>query len=413
MTPALPLPRLIGAVLVAALLGACSKPEPAAPPVRAVRTIVIAEGSAQTQREYAAEVRPRTESRLAFRVPGKMTRRLVDLGDSVKKGQVLAQLDPRDLQLGQQAAGAAVQAAQVTLDLAVADLNRYRELLAQGFISGAEVQRRETAVKSAEAQLAQAKAQANVQGNQAGYSTLVADASGVITGIDAEPGAVVAAGTPVLRLARDGPRDAVFSVPEDSVAEVRALLDKSGVVQVKGWGDGQASLPAVVREIAAAADPVTRTFLVKADIGQAPLRLGQTATVTVPRPRRDDITKLPLTAVFEHEGQSAVWVVDPQAMTVARTPIKVAGADGNSVVVTAGLQPGQRVVIAGVHVLTPGQKVTLYAPTAAPAASAAPAAGAVNGAATATGAATAPATATAAAAAAAASAAPAAAAGSR
>lgn len=375
MTPAvLPLPRLIGIVLVAALLGACSKPEPAAPPLRAVRTIVIAEDSAQLQREYAAEVRPRTESRLSFRVPGKMTRRLVELGDSVKKGQVLAQLDPRDLQLGQQAAGAAVQAAQVTLDLAVADLNRYRELLAQGFISGAEVQRRETAVKSAEAQLAQAKAQANVQGNQAAYSTLVADANGVVTGVDAEPGAVVAAGTPVLRVARDGPRDAVFAVPEDSVAEVRALLDKGGAVEVKGWGGEQRALPAVVREIAAAADPVTRTFLVKADIGQAPLRLGQTATITVRRPPRQDITKLPLAAVFEHEGNSAVWVVDPQTMTVARTPIKVAGADGNSVVVSSGLQAGQRVVTAGVHVLTPGQKVTLYAPSPTPAAGTAAAA---------------------------------------
>lgn len=349
------------------LLSACSRPAPEAEPVRAVRTLVIAPASTGGSQDYAAEIRARTESRLSFRVGGKITRRAVDLGDTVKAGQVLAQLDPQDLRLGEAAAQAAVRAAQVNYDLAAADLQRYRELKAQGFISGAELERRETAAQAAKAQLEQARAQAGVQGNQRAYAALVADAPGVITSVDAEPGTVVAAGTPVLRLAHDGPRDAVFSVPEDRLNSVRALLDKEGGVQVTLWGEEDKPLPATVREVAAAADPVTRTFLVKADVGRAAVRLGQTATVSIALPRMEGVAKLPLSAVFEAQGRSTVWIVDPATMTVRAQPVQLGGAEGREVVVIAGVQPGQRVVTAGVHVLTPDQKVTLYAEPGAPA----------------------------------------------
>ena len=361
-----------------ALLAACSRPEPEAEPIRAVRTTVIAAGSAGGSVDYAAEVRARTESRLSFQVPGKITRRPVDLGDTVKRGQLLAQLDPQDLRLGEAAAQAAVRAAQVNYDLAAADLKRYRELKAQGFISGAELERRETATQAAQAQLEQARAQAGVQGNQRAYTALLADAPGVVTSVDAEPGTVVAAGTPVLRLAHDGPRDVVFSVPEDRLNGMRALMGKAGAVQVSLWGQEGKPIPATVREVAAAADPVTRTFLVKADVGSTGVRLGQTATASIALPRVEGVTKLPLSAVFEEQGRSTVWVVEPGTMTVRAQPVQVGGADGKDVVIAGGLQPGQRVVTAGVHVLTPGQKVTLYAepgapvpPPAAPAASAA------------------------------------------
>ena len=118
-----------------------------------------------------------------------------------------------------------------------ADYKRFKELLDKGFISSAELERRDTALKSAQAQLDQAKAQSSVQGNQTGYAALVADASGVITGVDAEPGMVVAAGTPVLRLAHDGPRDVVFSVPEDRVAPVKSLAAQPGRFKVRLWGE--------------------------------------------------------------------------------------------------------------------------------------------------------------------------------
>ena len=367
---------LLVALAGAALLVACSKPEVAPDPVRAVRTVTVAAQSAGGTAEFAGEVRARTESRLGFRVGGKIVRRNAELGSTVKAGQVLAQLDAQDLRLGQDSARAALAAAQANHDLAQADHRRFKELLDKGFISSAELERRDTTLKAARAQLDQAQAQASVQGNAAGYASLVAGASGVVTSIDAEPGMVVAAGTPVLRLAHDGPRDVVFSVPEDRVALIKALAAQPGAFKVQLWGEGAEALPATVREIAASADPVTRTFLVKADIGRAAaVRLGQTATVLVALPQAAGVAKLPLSALKEEQGRTMVWVVDRNTMTVKLQPVQFAGADGNDAVVSAGLSPGQVVVTAGVHVLTPGQKVKFYVdPGALAAAPATPAA---------------------------------------
>ncbi|HEX6704570.1 MAG TPA: efflux RND transporter periplasmic adaptor subunit [Albitalea sp.] len=356
-------PILLPLVAAAAVaVAACSKTEPAPEPVRAVRTITVAADSAGGVQEYAAEVRARTESRLGFRVGGKLVRRQVDAGSVVKAGQVLAQLDPQDLRLGQDAARAALVAAQANHDQTLADYRRYKDLRDQGFISSAELERRDTALKAAQAQLDQAKAQASVQGNQAAYATLVADASGVITGVDAEPGMVVGAGASVVRLAHDGPRDVVFSVPEDKVGLVKALAEQPGRFKVRLWGGG-APIPATIREIAAAADPVSRTFVIKADIGKAALdqvRLGQTATMLVEMPKTVGVSKLPLSALKEEQGRTVVWVVDKASMTVKPQPVQLAGADGNEAVISGGLAPGQVVVTAGVHVLNPGQKIKLY-----------------------------------------------------
>lgn len=348
---------------IAAALGACAKSEPAPDPIRAVRTVTISPQTAGGSYEYAGEVKARTESRLSFRVGGKMIRRLVDLGDTVKAGQPLAQLDAQDLRLGQQAARATVAAAQATHDQAAADFSRYKELSDKGFIGPAELDRREMSMKTARAQLDQASAQASVQGNQAAYATLVADAGGVVTGVDLEPGMVASAGTPVLRLAHDGPRDVVFAVPEDKVGIVKALGAQPGRFKVRLWGASGDPLPATIREIAAAADPATRTFLVKADIGRAAahdIRLGQTASVSMELPQVAGVTKLPLSALREDKGRSTVWLVDRSSMTVKSQEVKLAGAEGNDAVVTAGLAPGQIVVTAGVHVLSPGQKVKFY-----------------------------------------------------
>ncbi len=357
--------RLIALLAAAAALAACSKPPAPSEPVRSVRTLTVGSDSAGSTHEFAAEVRARTESRLGFRVAGKMSSRTAEVGQRVRAGQVLAQLDPSDLRLGQQAAQAGVRAAQSAYDLAVADFKRFKDLRDQGFISAAELERREATLQAQRAQLDQAKAQAGVQGNQAGYAVLTATAAGVITAVEAEPGAVLAAGTPVLRLAHDGPRDAVFAVPEDRVDAVRALLGRRGALRVQPWGGGE-GIDATLREVAAAADPVTRTFQVKADIGAAALALGRTVTVLIDQPRREGVTRLPLSAVMQQQGKPAVWLLDRDSMTVRVQPVAVAGADGNSVVVSAGLSPGQLVVTAGVHVLTPGQKVRLYeAPVAA------------------------------------------------
>lgn len=372
--------KLLLPLLTLPVLWACSPPPPAEAPLRAVRTLTVQPGQAGQTHEYAAEVRARVESRLGFQVPGKLVERMANLGDHVAAGRALARIDTRDLALGQQAARAAVQAAQVQVELNQADYQRYKDLRDKGFISSAELERRETTLKASRAQLEQARAQAGVQDNQAGYAVLTAGAAGVITSVDAEPGAVLAAGTPVLRLAHDGPRDAVFSVPEDRVESVRALLGKVGALQLRPWGAAEQPLPATVREVSAAADAATRTFLVKADIGNAPLRLGQTATVAISAPAGGTVIKLPLQAVFERGGQPMVWTVDRAAMTVKATPVTVAGAEGNLVLVGAGLAAGASVVTAGVHVLNEGQKVRWYQEPAAsaPAAPAMPAASAAS-----------------------------------
>jgi len=369
---------LIVALATVTALAACSKTETAPDPVRAVRTMTISPQTAGGVYEYAAEVKSRTESRLSFRVGGKMLKRAVDLGDVVKAGQVLAQLDPQDLRLGQDAARAAVAMAQASYDQNAADFKRYKDLHDQGFIGLAELDRRDMALKTARAQLDQAKAQANVQGNQASYAMLLADASGVVTGVDVEPGMVVAAGTPVLRLAHDGPRDVVFSVPEDKVSLVKAMAAQPGRFQVRLWGADAQPLPATIREISAAADPTTRTFLIKADIGgKTSVRLGQTATVLMELPQTAGVTKLPLSALREEQGKSAVWLVDRGSMTVKLQPVTLAGADGNDAVITSGLAAGQVVVTAGVHVLNPGQKVKFYVDPTVPSASAASGTGGV------------------------------------
>jgi RND family efflux transporter MFP subunit len=351
---------LVLAAVVAASLAACSRPEPAPEPVRAVRTLTVAAGELNGTVQYAGEVRARTESRLGFRVGGKMTSRSAELGQRVKAGQPLAQLDPVDLRLGQESALATVRSAQVNFDLAQADFKRYRDLRDQGFISGAELERRETTLQAAKAQLDQAKAGAAVQGNQAAYATLTAPAAGVVTAVEAEPGAVLAAGTPVLRLAHDGPRDVVFTVPEDTVAAIRSLQGRTGALAVRPWASAN-TLPATVREVAAAADAATRTFLVKADVAAAPLQLGQTVTVLLPHgAARPGVLRLPLSAVVQQQGRTSVWLLDKATMTVKPQPVEVGGADGNSVVIASGLAAGQTIVSAGVHVLTPGQKVKLY-----------------------------------------------------
>jgi membrane fusion protein, multidrug efflux system len=337
-------------------LAGCAKKEAPLEPVRAVRTATVSSSDTVASHEYAAEIRARTESRLSFRVGGKLQSRPVNLGDAVKAGQVLAQLDAQDFRLGQDAARAGLAAAQTNLDQSTADFKRFKELRDQGFIGAAELERRETAMKTARAQLDQAKAQATVQGNQAAYAALVADAAGVVTSVEAEPGQVVASGTPVVRLAHDGPRDAVFSIPEDRVGALRQLLGKAGGVTLLPWSGGE-PVKATVREVAAAADPTTRTFLVKADVGNAPVRLGQTATVKIEGQSVAGVIRLPLTAVAEAKGQTVVWLLDRNAMTVRTQPVAVAGADGNSVVIGQGIKTGDEVVVAGVHALTPGQKV--------------------------------------------------------
>ncbi|RGE44980.1 efflux RND transporter periplasmic adaptor subunit [Comamonas testosteroni] len=356
----------VSVVAAAAMLSACSKKEPLPEPVRAVKLLTVGEGQIEAAQEYAGDVRARIESRLGFRVAGKIIKREVELGQRVKAGQVLARLDARDYQLSADAARAQVSSATTQRDLAQANVQRFKALRAQNFISAAEMERYEANLKAAQATLDQAKAQLSSQSNQENYTQLVADVDGVVTSVEAEPGQVVAAGTPVVRIAQDGARDAVFAVPEDRHASIRIGQG----VQVRPWSDESQVVSAQVREVAASADAATRTYQVKAALQGSNLpALGSTVRVLPEGMSVSNgavggkVIKLPTTALRQSGGGgqgTAVWLFDPASSTVKLQPVQIATADGNEAVIASGLTAGMQVVATGVHVLNAGQKVTVY-----------------------------------------------------
>ncbi|KGG81570.1 efflux RND transporter periplasmic adaptor subunit [Comamonas thiooxydans] len=363
--PVAPLAAL-SIVAAAVMLSACSKKEAVPEPVRAVKLVTVGEGQIESAQEYSGDVRARVESRLGFRVAGKITRREVELGQHVKAGQVLARLDARDYQLSADAARAQLASATTQRDLAEANAKRFRALRAQNFISAAEMERYEANLKAAQASLDQARAQLSSQSNQENYTQLLADADGVVTAVEAEPGQVVAAGTPVVRIAQDGARDAVFSVPEGR----RSAIKPGQGVKVRPWSDESRVINAQVREVAASADPATRTYVVKAALQGADLpSLGATVHV-MPEGMGvsgeaigSQVIKLPTTALRQEGGNgqgTAVWLYEAASSSVKLQPVQIASADGNEAVIASGLQAGMQVVATGVHVLTPGQKVTVY-----------------------------------------------------
>lgn len=355
-------------VTVSLAMASCAD-RPAPPePIRSVKLLTVQADALGTHIEYAGDVRARLESRLGFRVGGKLVERPAEVGQQVQAGQLLARLDARDLTLGSQAAQAQISAARTQRDLAAADLKRFADLQKQGFVSGAEIERREAALRAADATLQQAQVQGALQGNQTTYARLQAETAGVVVGVEAEVGQVVAAGTPVVRLAQDGPRDVVIAVPEDRVA----LIANGHPANVRFWasanpGGASEGVSATVREVAATADPATRTFQVKLAL-PADLDVPLGATAYVRFASKDKlaalVVKVPTSSLLKVADGTAVWVFDPATSTVNTRTVQVLTADGNEVAIGAGLQPGDEVVAAGVHVLSPGQKVTRFAAAA-------------------------------------------------
>jgi multidrug efflux system membrane fusion protein len=345
---------LCGLALALALAG-CSKPVEKVEEVRPVRAIKMAAASTDTVAEFSGEVRARYESRLGFRVGGKIVARKVDVGAVVKRGDLLMRLDPQDLQLAQNQANSALGAADSNLSLAKAELARYKELRDKNFVSQAVLDAKESAYRSALATRDQAAAALRTQRNQTGYGSLVADVDGVVTGIDAETGQVVAAGTPVVRLAQLGEKEIVISIPEDQVDALRRVTD----VSVRTWSNPKQVLPGKLRELSPVADTATRTYTAKVSIPNAPadVRLGMSAYVTFSAATATPMLKVPLTALVQNQGGSAVWVVENGVVRLS--PVQLAAPSGNDMLVASGISAGQTVVTAGVNLLKPGQKVTV------------------------------------------------------
>ncbi|MFC0251857.1 efflux RND transporter periplasmic adaptor subunit [Massilia consociata] len=347
---------LLAAPLLAALLAACDKPAPKTEDVRPVRVITLAAGDGSERFEFSGDVRARYESRLGFRVGGKIVERRVDVGASVKDGQVLMRLDPQDLRLAEAQARATLRAAETERDLAQADFKRHQNLRAQNFVSQAVLDAKQAALRAAQANVDAARAGLRGQSNQAGYANLASDADGVVTAIDAEVGQVVAAGAPVVRVARTDEKEVVIGIPEDRVEQLRQASD----VRVRLWAHRDEAIPGRIREVSPVADPATRTYMVKVAIPARPdIRLGMTATVDMAAAAEAGAAglRVPLSALVQDKGATSVWVVENRAVQLRR--VQVAGQSGNDIVLSAGVQPGQTVVTAGVHLLKPGQKVRI------------------------------------------------------
>lgn len=350
----MPHPLSLTAMAAAAvLLAACSKPAEKTEDIRPVRAIVLQSSDVDVNAEFSGEVRPRVESRLGFRVGGKIISRKVDVGTPVKRGQVLMQLDPQDLRLAQTQAMASLRAAETNRDFALAELKRYQELREKNFVSQAILDSKSSAYKAAEATVDSSKAVLAGQANQTGYSTLEADIDGVVTAVDAEVGQVVAPGTPVVRVAKSGEKEIVIGVPEDKVDVLRKIED----VQVRLWANPNEAAPGKIREVSPVADPATRTYTFKVTIppSMADAKLGMTASVQFASKTPAPQIKVPLTALFHEKSATSVWVVENGAVKLV--PVTVGGAAGNELVLNSGVKAGQQVVTAGVHLLKPGQKV--------------------------------------------------------
>ena len=339
-----------------ALLAGCSQPAPPPPAVRAVRTEVVALRPVHPSVTYAGEVKPRYESGLGFRVAGKIAARLVNVGDSAQRDQVLLQLDEKDLALAGAASRATADAQAAQLKVEKADLDRFARLAAKGFLSRSEFERQRMRFEASEAQLKALRAAADVSGNQASYSALKADADGTITALDAEVGQVVAAGQPVVRLAHSGELEVATQIPEGTVG--RIAVDQT--VEVRLWTEASTVVRGVVREIASSADPATRTFAVRVSIPEPPsfMRLGMTASVALHEAENRERILLPLTALVAQGTDAGVWRYKAPG-TVEFRAIRISGMEGNSLIVEEGIAPGDRIVTAGAPLLRAGQRVKL------------------------------------------------------
>jgi multidrug efflux system membrane fusion protein len=318
-----------------------------------VRAMVLASGDAGATVEFSGEVRPRVESGLGFRVAGKIMSRTVDVGATVKQGQVLMRLDPQDLELSRAQAQARLRSAETGRDLAQAELQRYRDLRAKNFVSQTVLDTRESAVREAQASVDAAVAAYRGQANQAGYSALVSDVDGVVTEVAAEAGQVVAAGAPVVRVAKAGQKEVAIGLPEDKVAYLSQVPD----VRVRLWAGQAQPVPGRIREIAPAADPATRTYAARVSIPESmrEARLGMTAVVTFSASTGVAKIRVPLSALYQDRDRTAVWLIEHGAVRLV--PVVVEGAAGNDLLLKEGVKAGQQIVTAGVYMLRPGQKV--------------------------------------------------------
>jgi RND family efflux transporter MFP subunit len=340
--------------LVAIALAGCN--EVVAEKVAPSRPVLVATVHYEPEspeRSFVGTIRPRIETDMGFRVPGKVAKRLVEVGQTVDVGQPLATLDEVDLKLQAEQSEAEFRAATGVLAQAGAAEQRAKDLRAKGWTTDAQLDQSRAAADEARARLNRAERSVELTKNSLSYATLIADTRGVVTATLIDAGQVVASGQTAVRVARFAEKEAVVAIPETLVGRA-----KDGVASVTLWSEPDKKYAAKLREVAPSADPATRTYLAKFSLPDAgeTVSLGMTATLTLADPATTRVARLPLSALFSQGGEPSLYIVDSKG-EVTLKPVTVKSYESNSVVISGGVDEGAKVVALGVQKLDPAQKV--------------------------------------------------------
>ena len=352
-------PQIIRAlVLLPTLALAACDPMTAQPasPVRPVLVTPVHYQAQVSERSFVGTIRPRIESDLGFRVGGKVSKRLVEVGTRVTSGQPLAILDEADLSLQAEQAAAELRAATGVLAQVSAAETRAKELRQKGWSTDAQLDQAKAAADEARARLNRAERSVELTKNSLSYATLVADAAGVVTATLIEPGQVVTAGQTAIRLARLAEKEVVVAIPETLLTRAR-----SGEAQVSIWSEPGKRYVAQLRELAPSADAATRTYLAKFSMPEAgdEVQLGMTATLTLSDPASEKVARLPLSALFNQGEGPSLYVADDKSGAITLKRVSVKSYESNDVLISGGVEEGANVVALGVQKLDPAQKVKI------------------------------------------------------
>lgn len=351
-------------VVVLIGLTSCSEEKVAeAPVIRPVKVVEVKAPQQGASLTYSGAVRARTEIPMGFRVDGKVTQRLVDVGQRVKAGDVLAKLDSTDYELSVRQAEAELASAEKQVEISQLALKRAQTLQQQNVTSQSQLEQAQLSSQQAIASRDAAASSLDQARNRVTYSVLNADVPGLVTAVSAEAGQVLAAGTPVLTIAEDGEKEAVIAVPEGDIAQ----FEPGKTVKASFWFDQKLVVDGKVREVAGSADAQSRTFAVRVSLPDDPrIRLGVTATVTAVSDAVAQTFELPLTALTKQDDKSVVWVVDPDTKKVSPRTVTIGGFTADGVRIGSGLAAGDLVVAAGTQFMQPDLEVNLSAEPAKP-----------------------------------------------
>jgi RND family efflux transporter MFP subunit len=341
------------ALLAVALVGCNEKVAEKSAPGRPVLVATVHYEAESPERSFVGTIKPRIETDMGFRVPGKVAKRLVEVGQTVEVGQPLATLDEVDLKLQAEQAQAEFSAATGVLAQAAASETRAKDLRVKGWTTDAQMDQAKAAADEARARLNRAERSVELTKNSLSYATLVADTRGVVTATLIDAGQVVASGQTAIRVARFAEKEAVVAIPETLVGRA-----KDGVASVTLWSEPNKKYAATLREVAPSADPATRTYLAKFSLPDAgdKVSLGMTATLTLADPATERVARVPLSALFSQGGDPSLYIVDA-AGDVTLKPVAVKAYESNDVVIASGVDEGAKVVVLGVQKLDPAQKV--------------------------------------------------------